>query len=95
MKSVSKNTDFCMSFAVNRKWQISIPIEPARSELISAGVGPSQTTRELPLEIEAKIDKKSTAKSTKKTTRNHPEKVKKTAPKNIEKIIEKSLKNHQ
>ena len=68
-----KNIDFCTSFAKNRKWQISIPIEPARSELISAGVRPSQATRELRLEIEAKIEKKSLAESSRKATENHPE----------------------
>ena len=82
--SVSKKHRFCTSFAINQKLQISIPIEPARSELIFAGVGPSQTTRELPLEIEAKIEKKSKEKSTKKASGIHPENAKKTATKNIE-----------
>ena len=45
-KTVSENTDFCTSFTIIRKWQISIPIEPAQSELICAGFGPSQTTTE-------------------------------------------------
>ena len=87
-KSVCKKHRFWTSFARNRKWQTSIPIEPARSELISEGVGPSPTTTEFPSEIGTNIDQKSTTKIQQKLQRNSPRKCQ-------ENNTEKHQKNHR